>query len=148
MMQIDFVSLNDVFDEVSKFIEQHREEIEKDVLKSELLIDYETFKEVAQSGQAMTVILRHEQKIVGFSAFYLSRNPRNVKEFEATNHGVFVEKEFRRKYGLRILEDADKFLARLGVIEISYINDNDAFGRLLSKIGYKVKFKIWSKKNG
>lgn len=143
MAKIDCVPLADIFDEFVAAIEARREEI-KEVLGYYLDPDYETYKLAADNGRALVITLRNDEgKIVGWSLYYIAASLRRKSEFEAENHTIFVDKEYRKKYGARIISDADKFLKRLGVKRTRFANDIEAFGRILSSLGYTGKTVIW-----
>lgn len=143
MAKIDCVPLSDIFDEFKEAIEKRREEI-KEVLGYYLDPDYETYRLVADSGRALVVTLRDEEgKIVGWSLYYISASLRRKAEFEAENHTIFVDKEYREAYGERMITDADKFLKRLGVKRSRFMNDIRGFGRMLASLGYNGKTVIW-----
>lgn len=147
MTKFDFVSLDSpVFDEIAAYIEAHKEQLRE--FTETLEIDYPTYRAAAQAGQVMALTLRHDGRLVGFSVFHLSPALRNRREVDAMNHGLFVEAEFRKKFGLRMITEAGKYLDRLGITETSFQNDNEAFGRMLAKFGFTKKTVIWSRKNG
>lgn len=149
MMKFDLVSLEDVFKDVVENIEAHKKEIAEAAGDKDLNFDYPVYEAVAQTGQMLVVTLRHDERLVGYSVFHLSPDLRNRKRIEATNHGVFVEKAYRKKYGLRMLtEEPVKFLTRVGVTKISFINDSEVFGRLMKRFGFGAKQTIWSFENG
>lgn len=142
MMKFNFLPLEDVLEELRAHVNVNMAEILE--AAKEFDIDWGVYEGAAQSGNMMVLTLRHENRLVGYSVFYLSFNLRNKRVIEATNHGVFLERQYRKKYGMRMLSEADRNLKRIGVNETSYINDADSFGRLLARNGYKTKSKIWS----
>lgn len=146
MMKFDFVPLDEVFDELQAHVAFNMAEIV--AAAKEFDVDWNTYKAAAEDGNMMVLTLRHDGRLVGYSVFYLCLNLRNKRVIEATNHGVFLEKQYRAKYGMRMLSEADKHLNRIGVNETSYINDDEAFGRLLARNRYKTKYKVWSVKYG
>lgn len=146
MMKFDFIPLDDIFDELQAHVAINLKEIV--AVAKEFDVDWNTYRSAAELGSMMVLTLRHDDKLVGYSVFYMSLNLRNKRMIEATNHGVFLEKEYRIKYGARMLSEADKFLKRVGVNETMYINDSKVFGRLLARNGYKQKTIVWSVKYG
>lgn len=147
MTKFDFVSLDSpVFDEISAYIEAHKDELKQ--YSETLEVDYPTYRVAAEAGQLMALTLRHDGNLVGFSIFYLSPRLRSRLEIDATSQGLYIEQAFRKKYGLRMIMEGQKYLDRFGIKETNYQNDNEAFGRLLRKLGFVKKTVIWSKKNG
>lgn len=145
MVKMDFVSFDDVFDDVINYIEENKEQMKK-YSGDDLCIDYNSYRAFAPSMVVLT--LRHDGKIVGFNLFAVSPYLREKKMIEATNHGLFVERSFRAKYGKKIIQASDNFLRSLGVLKINYTNDNPAFGRLLASLNYKPRYTIWEKSYG
>lgn len=146
MVKFDFVYGDAAFDEVRDYIETHKAELEK--CAGTIDIDYDTYREVSRAGSLVAVVLRHNDRLVGFSGFYISKDLRDQKKLVATNHGLYLEKDFRKSYGERMITDAEKFLSRLGVIETEYNNNDPVFLRFLKKLGFTGKTQTWSKKNG
>lgn len=146
MIKIDFVNGEDVFDEVKKHIEAHKSEMEKFSDGDAINIDYPTYLGACRAGQVFALTLRHFDRLVGYSVFFVGPDLRDVKNIQATNHGIFVEEQYRQNYGLRMLKDAEKFLVRLGITEIQYLNKDPVFCRFLRMKGFTDKHIIWSKK--
>lgn len=147
MMKFDLTPLHEVVEEMQAHIAANLEEI-KAAAGGTFDVDWSTYLQASDTGNVVVLSLRHEDLLVGYSVFYISAALRDKLAVEATNHGVFLEKEYRQKFGLRMISEADKFLTRLGIKEIMYINDNEIFGRLLKVSGYQPKQTIWSKENG
>lgn len=143
MIKFDFLPLFNVFDEMKVYIEAHKQELKE--YADDLDVDYDSYKSAAENGQMMVLTLRHNDAIVGFSVFFLSANLRNKLFLEATNHGLFVEKQYRRAYGERIIAEGEKALDRVGVGKRKFLNNSLAFARLLKKHGYKAETVVWSK---
>lgn len=147
MIKSDFLSLEDVFDEVAGYLAANADIVRK-ATGTDLALDLPSYRAAAESGQMMILTLRHDGRLVGFSLFHVAADLRDKTRFEATNHGIVVSREYRKKYGERMFSEAHKFLKRAGVSETMYINDNAAFGRFLKKFHAKPKFTIWSVQNG
>lgn len=146
-MKFDFISMDSpVFNEIAAYVEANKEALKE--FTDSLDVDYETYRQAAEAGQFMALTLRHDGRLVGFSLFHLSPDPRSRHNVDAENHGLFVEEAFRAKYGSRMITEASKYLDRLGIRETDFRNDNEAFGRMLAKFGFKKKTTIWSRKNG
>lgn len=146
MIKFDFVYGDTAFEEIRNYIEENREELQK--YGGELNVDYATYREVSQGGQLVYVTLHGDGKLVGFSVFYLASSLRNKREVEATNHGIYVDKAYRKKFGTRMFTESRKFLERLGVNKILYVNDSPAFGRMMKRMGAKINSQTWSFENG
>lgn len=144
MILFSFTNFADVFDEVYAYIEANKEAM-KEYADGVLDIDWPSYKMAAESNQMMIVTIRHDFHIVGFSLFLISSDLRDKNKKEASNHGLYLEKEFRSKYGVRLIKDSDKFLSRLSISSTSYTNDSKVFGKLLTKLGYKATHTIWGK---
>lgn len=145
MAKIDCVPVSQIFDELKEAIDSRREEI-KEVVGYYIDPDYDTYKAASDNGQLIVVTLRNDDgKIVGWSLFAISRSMRFKTEYDAENHTIFVDKEYRNKYGLRLVEDGDKFLQRIGVKRARFQNDDAIFCRALRSHGYKIKTQIMEK---
>lgn len=133
-------------EELIDYIEHNKADLQD--VAGELLVDYDTYRAAAENRGVAAVVLRQENKIVGFSVFYLSADLRDKRIIEAENHGLYIEKQHRRRFGSAMLERTGEFFSSIGVNKISFRNDSAAFGRLMSRFGYKPTMQIWSLENG
>ncbi len=149
MIEYSFVPLHTVTCEIAPNVARHYEEIKKaDDNKGPPDMDWEQYNRASRLGHAVAVVARNDGQMVGYACFTIGYNPRYKKVLEANSQGLFVEKEFRSEVGEEIIDRADTFLKEIGVNEINYDNDDEVFGRFISKKGYRVKSKVWSKKHG
>lgn len=111
-------------------------------------IDWDYYLAASHVGQCVAVIARDGEKLIGYSVYTIGNNPRYKHIIEASSDGIFLEKPYRGRLGLKFLTKANEYLSRLGVQETHYIESDETFGRMLRRVGAQSKYKIWSIKNG
>lgn len=148
MIEYSFVPLHTVTCEIAPNVARHYDEIKTEGDKGPPDMDWEQYDRASRLGHAVAVIARHDGQMIGYSCFTIGFNPRYKTILEANSAGLFVEKEYRAEVGEEMIDRAEQFLNGLGVKEINYDNDDEVFGRWISKKGYSVKSKLWSKKHG
>lgn len=132
--------LEDIFDECVQFIENHKDEMSE--YSGTLDMDYISYKMAAP--QFVALVLRDCDRMVGLSLFLICSDLRDKTSTQATNHGLFLIKPYRGKFGLWMIKESNRQLQNLGISEILYINDSHVFGRLLKRFGFIPKYTIWS----
>ncbi len=148
MIKFSFVPFHHVYDEIAPNAARYYDEMNVEGDQSAPDINWPLYLAISKAGAAVVVTARDKGELIGYAAFTISSNPRHQQVIEATLASIFVEKPYRTKIGLKIVAEADKFLKQIGVHETNYVLDDELFGRVLRKKGYRAKYKVWSKKYG
>lgn len=146
-MIFNFVPLHSVAGEIAPNVERHYHEMSEPDEYGVPNIDWDAYLSASYSGQCFVLTARDDGKLIGYAVYTISKNPRYKHLIEATGNGIFIEKPYRGRLGIKILKIADEYLEKLGVHETSYIMGGRA-EKLLSRHGYKSTYKVWSKKYG
>lgn len=146
MIEFDFVQFHLVAGEIAPNVARHYREMSEGDDYGPPNIDWDTYIQASVNGQCMTVTARDKNKLIGYAVYVIGRNPRYKHILEAESNGVFLEKEYRGKIGIRLLKKADEFLSKIGVQETNYTLSDERVGKILERNGYQTHYRIWSKK--
>lgn len=145
-MEFDFVPFHRIAAEIAPNIARHYTEMSEGDDYGAPNLDWDSYLAASQAGQCVAVTLRDQGELVGYSVFFISRNPRYKHLIEASNNGIFLEKKYRGGYGRALSKKSDEYLQAAGVNETNYTLSDDRVGRMLG--GYQSNYKVWSKKYG
>jgi hypothetical protein len=109
-------------------------------------LDWDYYLTASHMGLCKAITVRDDDKLVGYSVFFISHDTDRKHIQIATNAGVFLDPEYRGKIAIQLLKKSDEYLKELGAQEINYLLDDDRLGRLLGRNGYKSEYKLWSVK--
>lgn len=141
MIEYSLVPLHLILDDLKEVTPRHHKEVSDEPLN----IDWDTYKQAGETGQAVAVTARDNGILVGYIIFTLSRNLRFMHVIEASSSGWYVEKEYRNKVDM--ISKADEFLKNAGIHETSFTVTSEV-GSLLHRKGYGMKYQVWEKKYG
>ena len=144
-MIYDFVPFHMVAEEVMRNFERHFEDVEVKDGSGKANLDWDSYLSLSLAGRCRAVICKVEGKIIAYSVFCISNNLNHKTIIEASNTGIFIQKEFRGKITSEFLRKSDEYLKEIGVMEIHYITNDDRIGILLKRAKYKAKYIVWSK---
>ena len=108
-------------------------------------VDWNYYLQASAARQCVAITARNDGKPVGYSVFFISYDPNHKSIMEATNSGIFVERAYRGRVSLQLINKADQYLKEMGVHEINYLVKDDRIGKLLARYGYKNDHKLWSR---
>ncbi len=106
--------------------------------------DWEYYIALSQAGHCYCVSAVKDGKLIGYAGYTVANNPRYKHILQASSEAIYIEPE-HRGVGLDMLRMADKELKALGVQEINYVWSDDRLAKILTKMGYKPKYQVWSK---
>jgi hypothetical protein len=144
MITFDLVPLHRVFREIEPNIPRHYSEMTDGDEYGVPDIDWPTYLAMSQMDRCVVVTARDGEALVGYGVYSLGHNPRYKTRFEASSHGIFLEKPHRGKFSAAFLKKADEYLRKIGVRETHYILSDERVGKYLGRNGYKSKYKVWS----
>lgn len=148
MIAFGFVPLHEIAHEIAPNVARHYTEMTDGDDYGAPDIDWDAYIATSKAGLCRAVTVRDQGKLVGYSVYSIGRNPRYKTRIEASSDGIFLEKEYRGKYGDQLIKKADEYLKNLGIHETNYIESDDRVGNLLARNGYQSPYRIWSKKYG
>jgi GNAT superfamily N-acetyltransferase len=105
-------------------------------------IDWDYYITASVAGQCVAAAMFDGDNLVGYSVFTIGNNPRYKHILQASNEAIYIEPEHRGK-GLRFIKDADNFLKSRGVHETFYLWADSRTSKILQRLGYKPKYKLW-----
>lgn len=146
MITWDFVPVHTIAGEIAPNVERHYFEISEKDEYGVPNIDWRYYLEASNSGLCWAVTARDDGKLIGYSVFTISENPRYKHLLEANGNGLFIEKEYRGKLGMTFLKKTDEYLQKAGVKETNYIINGERVPKLLSRRGYKSTYKVYSRR--
>lgn len=106
-------------------------------------IDWEYFLTLSQQGQCIASVMQVDNEVRGYSVFVLGNDTLYKDRLEATNQALYIEPEFR-SHTQEFLKETNKLFKDLGVQSINYILGNERLGKLMSRVGFKDKYTVWS----
>lgn len=139
-MIFDFVPLHTVIHETVEMEPRHTVDADYGE-KSDIDWDYYTQASLAGGCFASTV---RDQKLVGYSVYFVSTQVNHKHILEANNSVLFIEKKYRGKVLFKLLQTAEIALVKMGVKEINYLIKNERLGNLLKRRGFKATHTQWS----
>lgn len=145
-MIYDFVPFHLVAEEIMQNFERHYEDVEVKDGSGKANLDWESYLQLSLAGRCKAVICRDEERLIAYSVFCISNNLNHKTIIEAANTGIFISKEYRGKITSEFLRKSDDYLKEYGVMETTYITNDDRMGTLLKRVKYNAKHIVWSKK--
>ena len=140
---ITLVPFHTVGREIAQNAETHWKEAIEDVANSSLKIDWEYFISLSQQGQCVASVLLVDNKMRGYSVYTIDSDPLFKDRIEATSQAFYIEPAFRR-HAQSFLKESNEKLKELGVKGVNYMLGNERLGKLISRIGLKQKYTVWS----
>lgn len=144
-MIYDFVPFHLVAEEIAKNLENHYDDVDLKDDYGRPNLDWDAYLQLSLAGMCKVLTVKDDDKLIGYSCFCINNNLNHKGFIEASNTGIFVNKEYRGKIILEIIRKSDEYLKELGVMEIIYVLNDDRIGALLKRAKYKAKHIVWSK---
>ena len=146
-MKIELHPLHLVLDEIEANHKRHYSEMTDGDEYGEPDVDWELYRALSQAGSMACVTMRDEDKLVGWAAFSFGTNPRYKTMMQAENHGLFIEKDYR-KYSDMFIRKCLEFTRTVGAQETNFTESDDRVGKWLAKHGAKSTYKVYSFNHG
>lgn len=147
-MIYDFVPFHLVAEEIAKNLENHYDDVDLKDDYGRPNLDWDSYLQLSLAGRCKVATVRKDEKLIGYSCFCISNNLNHRGIIEASNSGIFIDKEYRGKITLELIRKSDEYLKAIGVMETIYIFNDDRIGILLRRAKYKAKHTVWSNKYG
>jgi GNAT superfamily N-acetyltransferase len=145
-MQIEVVNGRTVAMEIAKNVSRHVEEMDDKDDEGAPNVDWIYYLQACESGACQVVTLRDGENLVGYAILMISNNPRHKHKYEAFCEGLFVEKPYRGKWAVNLLNKVRDYAKELNV-ELHFLVGDEKVGRLLALNGFKRSKTLWSLKN-
>lgn len=146
-MKIELTPLHTVLDEIEANHKRHYAEMTDGDEYGEPDVDWELYRGLSLAGSMACVVMRDGDKLVGWAAFSFGTNPRYKTMMQAENHGLFIEKEYR-KYSDMFIKKCLEYTRTVGAQETNFTESDDKVGKWLAKHGAKSSYKIYSFNHG
>lgn len=139
------------FHTIGKYVAQNAKNHHSNMLEEQIAaspkIDWEYYLSASHQGQCVAGVIQVNGEPKGYSVFIIDKDPMNKDRTEATSQALYIENDYRR-YVQKFLKECNRLLTDGGVDSISYIFGNERLGKLMSRVGFKNKYTVWSIDNG
>lgn len=143
MIKFDFINGKYVAEEIARNVVRHVSEMEDQNDYGAPNIDWDYYLAMCHAGNCHVLTMRDGEKLVGYAVMMFNNDPRHKDRYEAMCEGLFVEKEYRRKYGAKMIKRLCEYMKKIKVDAHILISD-ERIGRLLSRYGFRETKKLWS----
>ena len=137
-----FVPFHQIAGIIAPDVERHYEEIKDLDDYGPPNIDWDYYINASLAGQCLAAVLIKDEKLVGYSVFMIGNNPRYKHMKQASNEAIYIEPE-HRGHGLSFIKETDDYLKKIGVDEVFYAWADSRTSKILQRLGYKPKYKLW-----
>lgn len=133
-----------IYDHIKPIIRKYVEDVHVNEMidEREVNVDWDYFDSLGEN--CLILCAFKEKELIGFSAFQVTTNAMNIKEIEADNIMITVKKKFRGRVSVNLLNKANEYLKKIGVVRVNYLIENENLGKLLKRKGFKPKRVEWS----
>jgi len=145
-MKIEIVNGGTVAMEIAKNVSRHVAEMDDKDDYGAPNVDWLYYLQACDAGLCNVVTMRDGEKLVGYAIIMISNNPRHKDRNEAFCDGLFVEKEYRGKWAVKLLQKMKEYAKDLNA-ELNFLVGDEKVGRLLALNGFKKSKTLWSLKN-
>ncbi len=130
--------IEDITEEIKPLHQAHWNETEEHRHTLPFNMDYETFYQYERAGRYVLFTLRHEGKLMGNCAMYLSVST-HTQTLLATEDTLYFLPEARRgSMARRFIAYCEKALRQIGVVEIQVsVKTVNKAGRFFQMLGYR-----------
>jgi hypothetical protein len=112
-----------------------------------LNVDMDKYQKLQDLGTLKCFTVRdNENKLIGYSIFFVSYNPHYKDSLQAQQDVLFIHPE-RRGFGAKFIKWCDEELKKLGVQAVyHHVKKEHNFGPLLEKFGYELVDLIYARR--
>jgi GNAT superfamily N-acetyltransferase len=145
-VSISLVSVASVFDELMPLIKSHFLEVSYHN-QFELDVSREFYDKMDESGRLKLFVVRHNDKIVGYSSYFLNRHP-HVNIIQAYQDTIYLSPDYRGlSIGHKLIEFADSLFKDMGVsIVFNAVSEKVDFSKLLTSMNYQLVDKLYARR--
>ena len=131
--------VDSIKDQIQILIKRHYAELtlDKDVMK--LAPDWDRYNELNSLGKLSIVAAYDNEKIVGYSVFFLNEHIHYKNNIIANNDVLFLAPEYRLGMtGIKLIKYSEMILQQLGVSKVIWhVKQAKDFRKLLHRMGYQ-----------
>ena len=132
-------NIDSIKDQIQILIKRHYAELtlDKDVMK--LAPDWDRYNELNSLGKLSIVCAYDDEKIVGYSVFFLNEHIHYKNNIIANNDVLFLSPEYRLGMtGIKLIKYSEMILQQLGVSKVIWhVKQAKDFRKLLHRMGYQ-----------
>jgi hypothetical protein len=137
-MRIERITVAEMRRESVGLLVEHYEELcqSQDVFK--LAPDWAKYTFMESTGVLLALGLWHEEDLVGYVVFFISRHPHYRNQLTASNDVLFLAKAHRNGFaGIRLIKEAERRLTAMGVVKVFWrVKFETLLGPILERMGY------------
>jgi hypothetical protein len=131
--------IDSIKDQIQILIKRHYAELtlDKDVMK--LAPDWDRYNQLNNDGKLSIVAAYDNEKIVGYSVFFLNEHIHYKNNIIANNDVLFLAPEYRLGMtGIKLIKYSEMILQQLGVSKVIWhVKMAKDFRKLLHRMGYQ-----------
>ena len=130
--------LFDIFPEIHELITEHYNELSVTGPEFSRLPDWDEYKRLEEANQFVMFTVRTDNKLVGYSWFFLKPHMHYKHMILATNDIVYLQKDFREGFaGIKLIKYSDSRLKELGAHKITWrIRRTNDISAIFYRMGY------------
>lgn len=145
MISFQQETLFDIFHEVDELLKLHYEEValHRDQIKLDPM--WEEYAALERIGRLVTYTARDDERLVGYSCFFINRHMHYRDTTVAINDVIFLHPDFRKSTtGYRLIKFShDQLKARGGIQKVAFhVKFSKDWSAVLHKLGYSDEEKI------
>jgi hypothetical protein len=144
MIYCEILPVHEAFDVIRGNIGQHYIDACENNEYAPVDIDWNYHKSLGEFGKCFAVLLKKNDKTIGYSLYTLSNDPLRKELVEADNICIYVKKKFRGISTMRLIKKSHEFMKALGAKQVNYALKNKTMHRMLEKIGGINECPLWS----
>jgi GNAT superfamily N-acetyltransferase len=124
--------------EIEDLLKLHYEEIALNKEHIPLDPDWDRYRNLIESKQAYLLTVRDDDKLVGYSIFFVTKHIHYKSSIFASNDLIFLHPDYRKgMVGVRLIQFCEQYLKAMGVAKILWhVKFNKDFTRILHHMGY------------
>lgn len=142
MIEYKLVPFIEVGHYIAQNADNHHENMYEEKTEGQARVDWEYYLGLSTTECAVSVILDNGE-FKGYSVFVLADNPIYQGRIEANNQFIYVEPNYRG-HSKEFIKKTNEMLRELGAKSVNYVLGNEKLGNLMSRIGFKDKYTVWS----
>ena len=143
-IKISECSIDDLRAEIGNLAEEHWLELEDN---NKLSIDWASYDEVESNGELITLIVRNEGEVIGYSVTMLYMPIHSDTVLVGINSALFLRREHRSGgLGARLILATEAAARRQGAVAMSWhAKPATAMSQVMERMGYEVRHTTYSR---
>lgn len=145
MIIYECVPFHEVSEEIFNNVPDHCNDISQKAENRTISIDWNAYFSLSALNRCLVITARTDERLIAYSVFCINEDINHKGFIAAVSTAIFIARPYRGKITSELFRKSDDFLKDLGVDEINYTFHDQRIGRLLERVGYKIKEITWSK---